>query len=441
MIELLGRNVLVIGLGASGSAAIEVLLGEGARVRLSEAREDISVSGSLRRVDIRSGGHDASHLEGIELVVTSPGVPQDAPILDAARSADIPIWSELELGASLCTVPYVAVTGTNGKTTTTEMIASAMRESGSDAIACGNIGHPFSLAAKESHDALAVEASSFQLRHIDTFRPKVSVLLNVAADHLDWHGGFDPYIESKARIFENQSGDDVHVANADDPLASAASSASKCRVVSFTLGYPGEDQVGFDDGVLLGHIGSEAHMGRPASTSAGFMADAAAAAAATLSFGAEPEEVARGIAAVRPLSHRGEVVAQIGSVRFIDDSKATNPHATLASLEGRDDVVLIAGGLSKGVDLSPLATAAGRLKGVVAIGEAAGELQAIFTGLVPFQRAATIEEAVSTAALIADGDGTVLLAPACASQDMFTDYKERGDRFATAAVSLEGSAA
>ncbi|MCJ7832336.1 MAG: Mur ligase family protein, partial [Actinobacteria bacterium] len=155
MIELLGRNVLVIGLGASGSAAIEVLLGEGARVRLSEARGDIPVSGSLQGVDIRSGGHDASHLDGIELVVTSPGVPQDAPILDAARSADIPIWSELELGASRCTVPYVAVTGTNGKTTTTEMIASAMRESGSDAIACGNIGHPFSLAAKESHDALA----------------------------------------------------------------------------------------------------------------------------------------------------------------------------------------------------------------------------------------------------------------------------------------------
>jgi len=439
--ELRGKDVLVVGLGTSGSAAIEVLLGEGARVRLSEARADLPESEALRGVDVRSGGHDSSHLDGIELVVTSPGVPQDAEILMAARIARIPIWSELELGAVVCTAPYVAVTGTNGKTTTTEMIASAMRESGADAVACGNIGHPFSLAAKASHDALAVEASSFQLRHIESFRPRVSVLLNVAPDHLDWHGGFDSYIESKIRVFENQSGDDVHVANADDPLASAASSAATCRVVSFTLGYPGEDQVGFEDGVLLGHLDSEVHMGRPASTSAGFMADAAAAAAASLAFGVEPQDVARGIAAVTPLPHRGEVVEQIGSVTFIDDSKATNPHATLASLEGRSDVILIAGGLAKGVDLTPLATAVDHLKGVVAIGEASEELRTIFEGLVPVEAAASMQEAVSVASHMAEGRGTVLLAPACASQDMFTDYKERGERFAAAVRSLEGSAA
>ena len=439
--ELRGKNVLVVGLGTSGSAAIEVLLGEGARVRLSETRSDISESDMLSEVDVRSGGHDTSHLDGMELVVASPGVPQDASILVAARAARIPIWSELELGATVCTVPYVAVTGTNGKTTTTEMIASAMRESGADAVACGNIGHPFSLAAKAPHDSLAVEASSFQLRHIETFRPRVSVLLNVAPDHLDWHGGFDSYVESKIRVFENQSGDDVHVANADDPLASAASSAATCRMVSFTLGYPGQDQVGFDDGVLLGHLDSEVHMGRPASTSAGFMADAAAAAAASLAFGIEPEDVTRGIARVSPLPHRGEVVSQIGSVTFVDDSKATNPHAALASLEGRSDVVLIAGGLSKGVDLSPLATAVDHLKGVVAIGEAGEELRTIFEGLVPVAMAGSMNEAVSLASLMAEGQGTVLLAPACASQDMFTDYKERGERFASAVRSLQGSAA
>lgn len=182
-------------------------------------------------------------------------------------------------------------------------------------------------------------------------------------------------------------------------------------------------------------------MGRPASTSAGFMADAAAAAAASLAFGVEPQDVARGIASVTPLPHRGEVVSQIGSVIFIDDSKATNPHATLASLEGRNDVVLIAGGLSKGVDLSPLATAVDHLKGVVAIGEAGEELRTIFEGSVPVAMASSMSEAVSAASLMAEGRGTVLLAPACASQDMFTDYKERGERFASAVRSLEGSAA
>ena len=439
--DLQGRSVLVVGLGASGSAAIEILRREGARVRLSEARDQVPEIDGLQGIDARLGGHDLSHLEGMELVVTSPGVPQDTPILSAARAAGIPVWSELELGASFCTVPYVAVTGTNGKTTATEMVASAMRASGLDAAACGNIGHPFSLAVRESHEALAVEASSFQLRHIVRFHPRISVLLNLAADHLDWHGGFDPYVEAKARIFENQSGDDVHVANADDPLALAASSAASCRVVSFTLGDPVEDQVGYENGTLLSRIGREVRMGRPASSSAGFLADAAAAAAASISFGLEPEAVGSGIASVRPLAHRGETVARIGSLVFIDDSKATNPHATLASLEGRTDVVLIAGGLSKGVDLSPLATAVGRLKAVVAIGDASDELLAIFDGLVPVERASSMGAAVATASVLAQGEGTVLLAPACASQDMFTDYKDRGERFAEAARSLEGASA
>jgi UDP-N-acetylmuramoylalanine--D-glutamate ligase len=438
-LDLRGERVVVLGLGTSGRAAARVLAEEGAAVLVSEARprEALGDLAELEALGVRveAGGHEPWHLEGASLVVASPGVPEGARILGLARGRGVPIWSELELGARLARAPYLGITGTNGKTTTTEMVAACLRAAGLEARACGNIGHPFSLAAREGAGTPVVEASSFQLRFAHTFAPRVSVLLNLAPDHLDWHGTFEAYAEAKARVFANQSGDDVHVGNRDDPAAAALSRRARCRVVWTTLDEPAEGEVGYLRGELVARLDAERRLGRPAGGPA-LRADAAAAAAAALAFGVPAGAVAEALARFRPLPHRGEVVAEVGGVRFVDDSKATNPHAALAALEGLAGVALIAGGLAKGVDLSPLARATPRLAGVVAIGEAASELVAIFEGAVPVRKAGTMEEAVRAAHELAPPGGVVLLAPACASQDMFRDYVERGERFRAAAAAL-----
>lgn len=436
-----GERAVVVGLGASGLAAARVLAEEGASVRVTEALavERLAGAAELRALGVRvlGGGHRREHLDGATLVVTSPGVPEASPVLAWAADCRIPVWSELELGAALCDAPLVAITGTNGKSTTTEMVAAAMRRAGLDAVACGNIGHPFSLAAREGHEALAVEASSFQLRFHHTLHPRVSVLLNLAPDHLDWHGSFPRYAQAKARIHELQGDGDVHVGNREDAAAAAVSRAARCRVVWFGASEPRGGEVGYRAGRLVARLdGDEQDLGVPAGRGAGFRADAAAAAAAALAFGVEAGHVRGAIEDFRPLPHRGEVVAQVGSVRFVDDSKATNPHAALSALQGLDGAVLVAGGLSKGVDLSPLAAAIPALAAVVVMGEAAPELAAIFEEDVAVRRVESIEEAAEVGLELAPPGGTVILAPACASQDMFRDYRERGERFARAAREL-----
>jgi UDP-N-acetylmuramoylalanine--D-glutamate ligase len=437
-----GELAVVIGLGSSGLAAARVLAEEGATVRVSERRpsDQLRANALPAGVELLAGGHRPEHLDGATRVVTSPGVPEHEPILVWAADRGLPVWSEIELGARLARVPYVAITGTNGKSTTTEMVAAAMRAAGLRAVACGNIGHPFSLAAREDHDALAVEVSSFQLRFHASFHPRVSVLLNLAPDHLDWHGSFGAYAEAKARVFERQrDAGDVHVGNADDATAATVSRRAPCEVRWFRLGEPRDLEVGCDAGGELRF--RDLGLGRPQGAGAGFRADAAAAAAASLAFGLDAASVRRGIESVAPLPHRGQVVATAGGVRFVDDSKATNPHATLAAIEGMRDVVLIAGGLAKGVDLSPLAQAIPSLAGVVGIGQAAPEVAAVFEGRVPVRTAGSMDAAVRSAFDMAPaGLGTVLLAPACASQDMFRDYAERGEVFAASARSLAGEA-
>ena len=440
MTEFRGADVVVVGLGTSGLAATRVLRAQGARVRATEDRPRADIEEAARRAEtagaeVAAGGHRPEHLEGAELVVVSPGVPERAPVLRWARERRIPVWSELELGARLTDAPYLAVTGTNGKTTTTEMIASAMRRAGVDAVACGNIGHPFSVAATEGHEALVVEASSFQLRFHQTFHPRVSVLLNLAPDHLDWHGSLERYRHAKARIFELQGPEDVHVGNRDDPHAAAVSRGAPCPVTWFTLGQPRPGEAGFREGALA--LGGDGTFGEPVSSTEAHRADAAAALAATVAFGLDPEVAAAAIVEFPPLAHRGAVVAEVGGVRFVDDSKATNPHAALAALSSLDRAVLVAGGRSKGIDLSPLAAATPRLAGVVALGEAAPELERLFAGRVPVRRVSSIEDAVVAAHRMASPGDTVLLAPACASQDMFRDYRERGERFASAARRLQ----
>jgi UDP-N-acetylmuramoylalanine--D-glutamate ligase len=436
-----GQRVVVVGAGVAGASAARVLAAEGATVRVSESRpeSELSTVAALRDagVEMLTGGHDPSHLDGATLVVTGPGVPARSSILAWAHERRLPVWSEMELGARLARAPYIAVTGTNGKTTTTGMIEACLRAWGIDAVACGNIGHPFPEAAREGHEVLVVECSSFQLRMQRSFHPRVSVLLNLAPDHLDEHGSFDAYADAKARIFARQVRDDTHVGNRDDPAAAARSSAARCDLVWFRAGAPGEREVGFDGDGLVAHLTSEPELLGPVVGSAGFRADAAAAAAASLAFGAPPRAVREGLQGFESAPHRGQVAAIVDGVRFVDDSKATNVHAALAAIDGVEDAVLVAGGTAKGVDLSPLVGGADHLRAVVAIGEAGPELVRVFDGLLPARAAASIEDAVRTAFDLARPDGTVLLAPACASWDQFRDYAERGDRFAAAAQGLQ----
>jgi UDP-N-acetylmuramoylalanine--D-glutamate ligase len=441
-LEVEGMRATVVGLAGSGLAATRALTGHGARVLVTEARPDRDVGGAIAQAEamgaeVRAGGHRPEHLDGADLVVTSPGVPEHADVLRWAADRGMPVWSELEVGARLADGPYAAITGTNGKSTTTEMLAGAMRHAGLDAIACGNVGYPFSAAAAEARAALAVEASSFQLRFHHTFRPRVSALLNVAADHLDWHGSASAYAAAKARIFELQSGDQVHVGNRDDLTAADLSRSAPCSVVWFTRGPPAEGEVGFEGRELVSRLDGERRLGVPAVEAPAHRANAAAAAAAGLAFGLSPDAVAFVVATFRPLPHRGEVVAEVDGVRFVDDSKATNPHAALATLQGFDRAVVICGGRSKGIDLSPLAQAISVLAGAVLIGEAADELAAVFGDRVAVRRSSSIEDAVIEAHALAAGEGIpVVLAPACSSWDMFADYRERGLRFAAAARAL-----
>jgi UDP-N-acetylmuramoylalanine--D-glutamate ligase len=438
-----GERAVVVGLGVAGEAAAYALAQEGAQVRITEERGDVAVPRRLAEagVEVLVGGHEASHLDGATLVVVSPGVRPGAAVVAWARERGLPVWGELELGARLADAPYLAVTGTNGKTTTTGMLAACLRAGGLDAVACGNIGHPFPEAAREGHEALVVECSSFQLLMQErAFRPRVSVLLNVAPDHLDWHGSYEAYVAAKARVFANQGPGDTHVGNLDDPAAARVSRTAPCETAWFTLGEPREGETGFAGASLVGRWASTEDLGAPRRDTPALRADAAACAAASHAFGIAPEAIREGLATFTTEPHRGEVVAAAGGVRFVDDSKATNPHATVAAVGADRDVVLIAGGDAKGVDLSPLGALADRLAGVVAIGASADQVVGLFEGRVPTRKAGSIEEAVRTAYELASAGGTVLLAPACASWDMFRDYRERGDRFAAAARAVAGEA-
>jgi UDP-N-acetylmuramoylalanine--D-glutamate ligase len=432
-----GERAVVVGLGVAGASAARVLVAEGASVLATEARPDLAAVAELRAdgIEVRAGGHAPEHLDGATLVVVSPGVPPHAPIVAWAAERGLPVWGEMELGARLARVPYLAVTGTNGKTTTTGMLAGCLRAAGIDAVACGNIGNPFPAAARASAEALVVEVSSFQLATQSSFHPTVSVMLNLAPDHLDWHGSFEAYRDAKARVFALQGPGDVHVGNRDDEVAAAVSGAAPCEVRWFTLGVPGPQEAGTAGGRLVAGW-SGADLGGITPDTPATRADAAASAVAAHAFGVSDAAIAEALGVFVPQHHRGETVAEVDGVRFVDNSKATNPHATLAAVGDASGVVLIAGGDAKGVDLAPLGSLAPRLAAVVALGASAGEVAAVFEGKVPVRGAGSIEAAVELAFEVAEPGGTVLLAPACASWDMFRDYVERGERFTAAARAL-----
>jgi UDP-N-acetylmuramoylalanine--D-glutamate ligase len=431
-------RALVIGAAVSGRAAARLLDAQGHEVIVYDRSGDAAEG--VRAESRHSGAWDRQLLNGIDLVVVSPGVPEHAPPVADALAAGVTVWSEIELAARSIEAPMGAVTATNGKTTVTEIAALCLQRSGLRSAAVGNIGAPLSDAVDDDWDALVVEASSFQLRFIDSFHPVGAVLLNVAPDHLDWHGSLEAYTAAKQRVFEHQTADDVLVYDADDPGAAAAVASARSRLVPVSAGrIPATGGAGVTDGVLTVPM-SDGTLEVPVDglwrSDGAMLVDLAAGAALASHLGGTVEGAAAAIDEYRPGHHRRELVATVGGVAFVNDSKATNPHAAVAAIGAYPSVVLIAGGRAKGLDVSGLGDEPG-VRHVVAIGEAA---PAVLAGSAPGSRAADMDEAVAIAASVAHPGDTVLLAPGCASFDMFDSYGERGEAFAAAVRRLTGAA-
>jgi UDP-N-acetylmuramoylalanine--D-glutamate ligase len=463
-----GRRVVVAGLGLSGLAAARVLLGLGARVLAVDARDDDRVAPAAEELrvagaELRLG--DAESAVDAELIVTSPGWRPDQHMLVAAIASGIEVIGEPELAWRLRpadAAPWLAVTGTNGKTTTVGMVAEILRSAGYRTVAAGNVGLPLLEVVLDPHpyDAIAVELSSFQLHWSRDLAPDVGVVLNIAADHLDWHGSLDAYAAAKAAVWRNGG---CGAYNADDALVGQLAGESLGDPHPFTGGPPGAGGFGVVDGAIVDAMSGwsvdvepePSMLGRAirlvdvadlAVTGPHNVANAVAAAAATRVFGLAHDlpwpAVGAGLRAYRPGPHRNELVASANDVSWVDDSKATNPHAAAASLAAYPSVVWIAGGLLKGATVEELVVDhAARLRGAVLIGQDRGVIAAALARHAPDVPVVTVEtqdtdgmnEAVRAAAELAQPGDTVLLAPAAASMDMFRDYAERGDRFAVAA--------
>ncbi|PSK91800.1 UDP-N-acetylmuramoylalanine--D-glutamate ligase [Murinocardiopsis flavida] len=456
---LVGRPVCVTGLGVSGPPMARALHGLGAAVTLVDGRDDAAAAAAaeaLRAEGIAVElGADAPPA-GTDLVVTSPGWRPDSPLLVAAQQAGVEVIGDVELAWRLKPADQVwlAVTGTNGKTTTVRMLEAMLRADGRDALAVGNVGTPAIDAVRPAPGAaapavLAVELSSFQLHWSSSLRPHAATVLNVAPDHLDWHGGLDPYAEAKGRVFARGT---IRVVNTADEwsrrLADGGDPAAP--MVGCTLTAPRPGELGVVEGLLV----DRAFVADPANTAEELaaladvrpaaphnVANALAAAALARSVGVAPEAVRAGLAAFAPEPHRIAHVATVGGVGYVDDSKATNPHAAAASLSAFDSVVWVAGGLLKGADVTDLVrTAAPRLRGAVLLGRDRDQLRAALAEHAPGVPVADIEDTgpdamaavVAAAARLAVPGDTVLLAPAAASMDMFTNYNVRGDAFTEA---------
>jgi len=442
-------TALVVGLAETGCAVARRLRAEGWDVVVTEDRPGgdsyAARAASVARlgatiVEAPSGERYARLVEGAAVVVPSPLVRPTHPVIGAARAAGVPVRSEIDLAGERARVPIVAVTGTNGKTTVTTVAAAMLVASGRRALAAGNIGRPLIDAVADECDVLVAEVSSFQLAFAETFRPRVAVLLGIAEDHLDWHGDFAHYVASKARVFEHQRDGDLLVFDGDDEIAARTAQAAPARRVAVTTRAPVAyaDAFHLDGGALRTPDGRViAQLGELRRALAHDVTNALAAAAAVLEVGATADGVRDALRSHTTLPHRVAFVGEHGGVQYYDDSKATNPHATLHAVASFESVVLLAGGRNKGLDLRALRAAAGNVRHVVAFGEAAREVATAFEGLRPVVTVRTMREAVRAAASTARPGDVVLLSPACASFDAYPSYAARGDDFAAEVRALQ----
>lgn len=426
-------KAVVVGLGATGQAVTRHLVGEGWRVVIVEDRPDENTAETARRLGAELGV--AGDAAGADLVVPSPGVAPGHKVHGVAEATGVPVVSEVELAWRLAPGrPMVAVTGTNGKTTVTTLVAAMLVEAGRTAVAAGNIGLPLIDAVRQDAEVVVAEVSSFQLQYTESFRPSVAVWLNLAEDHLDWHPAREHYAAAKSRIWANQGGEDVAVVNAEDEAVSKAAASAPGRVVSFGL-EAGDYRL--DGGVL--RAGDREVMARSdlRRRLPHDVANALAATAAAEAVGAGLDSCRAALASFEGLPHRLQLVLDTGTVRYYDDSKATTPASVLAALRGFDSVVLVAGGRNKGLDLGVLREEAHRLRAVIAIGEAAPAVEEAFQGAAPVTPAGSMQAAVEAARGAARAGDAVVLSPGCASFDWYRSYAERGDDFVAAVRRLE----
>jgi UDP-N-acetylmuramoylalanine--D-glutamate ligase len=441
----LPRHVLVVGYQRTGRAVATILAARGVRVRATDARtaEALPPLGpAVAGVELRLGEDGAALLDGIDLVVPSPGVPRTAPVIAAAQARGVAVMSEIELAFRSLRCPIVAVTGTNGKSTTTTLVGLALRAAGRRVFVGGNLGTPLVSALADEPEVAVAEVSSFQLEWVERFRPVVACFLNLSPDHLDRHATLAEYRAAKARLFAAQEAGDWAVLNRDDPEVWRLADGLRARVVSFGAravaegAFVGEGFVGLR---LPGESEERYDLGRMRLTGAHNLENVMAAAVVARLAGAPVDAVQRALDTAEPLPHRFARVAERDGVVWIDDSKATNVGAAASSLRAcGGPVVLLAGGLDKGGGYDLLVrAAAATVRRALVFGAARESLAAAFEGAgVAVERVATLEEAVGAAARAARPGDTVLLAPACASFDMFADYAARGRAFRAAVEAL-----
>jgi UDP-N-acetylmuramoylalanine--D-glutamate ligase len=451
--ELRGKRVLVVGLARTGVATALFCAARGANLTATDARTENEIGESIAPlrsagVKLEFGGHRENIFLEQDLIVPSPGVPSDAPLLQGARAKGITIWSEVELADRFLEGRLIGITGSNGKTTTTSLIEHILRSAGFPTILAGNIGTPLIARVEETSDntITVVELSSFQLELIETFRPNISVFLNLTADHLDRHHTLEAYGRAKARIFENQTEADSAVLNADDPATTPLAPA-KPQVYWFSRKQRvAQGAFVRENEIIFRHDGEEeAVLSLQDIPLAGAhnVENVLAAVAATRQAGAEPAAIARGVRSFAGVEHRLEFVAEIGGVRYYNDSKATNVDATLKALDSFPRrILVILGGKDKGSDYTLLQRPL-REKAILAllIGAAAEKIETQIAGSVAIERAGAIERAVEIASHAARPGDVVLLAPACASFDQFQNYEHRGRVFKELVHNLERQAA
>jgi UDP-N-acetylmuramoylalanine--D-glutamate ligase len=433
--------VAVIGYGVTGRAVTAWLRARGDQVVVLDDHADdaLVAEGRAAGVDVEptppAGPALRARLDGVGLIVPSPGVEVGHPVFAAASELGIPVRSEIELASLICEASVntrlIAVTGTNGKTTVTTLVTAILERSGFRAVAAGNIGLPLIEAVQGDHQFVVAEVSSFQLQHTESFRPSVSCWLNLAPDHLDWHPDLDHYAAAKARIWANQGPGDRLVFNADDPAVRSRALAAPPSVARIGFSTEGPALFSVAGGQLVGPDGEPfmAVQDLPRRLPHD-VANSLAAAAVALSAGATPEGCREALGRIGPLPHRVALVASAAGVDWYDDSKATTPASVLAAVAGFGSVVLIAGGRNKGLDLSVLGQAVPPVRALVGIGEAAEEVAAPFAGRVPTVLASSMDQAVEAAVRLARPGDSVLLSPGCASFDWYRSYAARGDDFA-----------
>src|SRR6202451_636564 len=444
--ELNGKRVLVVGLGKSGVASALFLKAHGARVTVSDTKSGDELHNEIptlldHGIAVETGGHGERTFRGQDLIVVSPGVPVDAPALVQARNLGEPVIGEIELAARFLPGPIIAITGSNGKTTTITLVGEIMTAGGFSALVGGNIGTPaISLAERAKPETVIVlEVSSFQLETIQTFRPKVAVVLNVTPDHLDRHRTFEPYVDAKARIFENQGATDYAVLTADDPTCVALAARTKAQVFWFSRQKEVQRGAWVREGTILFRDASGQReimlVSEIPLKGAHNLENVLAAVCAGVLMGCGPEKIRLAVREFKAVEHRLEFVATIRGVDYYNDSKATNVDATIKALESFPaNLHLILGGKDKGSDYSVLNDLLRqRVKRVYTIGSAAAKIESQIVSakdggpeIVP---AETLKNAVHKAHAVAEPGDVVLLAPACASFDQFKNYEHRGQVF------------